>query len=499
MPPQTLAAVATLLSFAHHGNRVEFQLDHGSAELVWITPSTFRFRRALEGPLAEIKIEDRGAVSIKIEETSGRVTVRSPLLEVSLEKSGLLAHVRRNDGTALLADLSEPRESGAGVTWDRQAPAEARFYGLGPRTDLVLDLRGKSVPAEAPFLICTAGYGEYHNLPGLYRFDFTEPNRYRIQAPAVDYYFYYGPTVKQIFEEHRSNARGASWNAATDRFGSWSALRSTLLRLVSGAMSAMNAPALALQPYEGAPAELARRARQLGSLVDDVSPGPLGLSDFRKQLETFFAVYAVETRDKGFPLWHPLPFQFPDDPECARHADEFMLGDEMLIAPICEPGGKRSVYLPQGVWTNLETNEAIAGRRTITMDTPALPVFARNGSIVPLDSAGGMALHYFPKLAAEFFLLESDNQEWTQVHASPAGDEMRLEIEAKKTHDYQWVVHHIERPKEVRVVAGEAPAPPHRAGESPAPPWFYDAAHKNLNVRVHVAAREDSILNVIFP
>ena len=45
MPPQALAAVATLLSFAGHGNRIELRLDRGSAELVWITPSTFRFRR----------------------------------------------------------------------------------------------------------------------------------------------------------------------------------------------------------------------------------------------------------------------------------------------------------------------------------------------------------------------------------------------------------------------------------------------------------------------
>ena len=74
-----------------------------------------------------------------------------------------------------------------------------------------------------------------------------------------------------------------------------------------------------------------------------------------------------------------MPFQFPEDPECARHTDEFMLGDEMLIAPVYEPGNRRSVYLPQGIWTNLETNAALPGRRTVTVETSALPVFARNG------------------------------------------------------------------------------------------------------------------------
>ena len=95
-------------------------------------------------------------------------------------------------------------------------------------------------------------------------------------------------------------------------------------------------------------------------------------------------------------MWHPLPLQFPDDRECALHADEFLLGDEMLIAPIYEPGDRRSVYLPRGIWTNLETNEVTPGPRTITVETKSLPVFARNGAIVPLDSPRRDGAALFP-------------------------------------------------------------------------------------------------------
>ncbi len=142
---------------------------------------------------------------------------------------------------------------------------------------------------------------------------------------------------------------------------------------------------------KGAAPELVRRARQPGWLVDDVPPGPVGLGGVRKQLDTFLATYAAEAQTKGVPVWHPLPFQFPEDPECARHTGEFMLGDEMPIAPIYEPGNKRALYLPQGVWTNLDANEVLSGRRTITVETAALPVVARNGTIVPLDSAGALS------------------------------------------------------------------------------------------------------------
>jgi alpha-glucosidase (family GH31 glycosyl hydrolase) len=155
------------------------------------------------------------------------------------------------------------------------------------------------------------------------------------------------------------------------------------------------------------------------------------------------------------------------------------------------------VYLPRGTWTNLETNEATTGPRTIAVETRSLPVFARNGAIVPLDAPAGMALHYFPKAGGEFFLLEGDIAEYSQVHAAPALDIVRLEIESRKDRDYQWVVHHVERPSSVgfedrkyREVG--------QLGELTGRTWFYDAARRNVHVRVKVKAAEDCIVNLYF-
>jgi hypothetical protein len=135
--------------------------------------------------------------------------------------------------------------------------------------------------------------------------------------------------------------------------------------------------------------------------------------------------------------------------------------------------------------------------RTIAVETQSLPVFARNGTIVPLASPGGMALHYFPKLGAEFFLLEQDLGEYSQVHAAPAADIVRLEIESKKDRDYQWVVHHIDKPAEVGFEAAkyrQVGALEEMADRT----WFYDAALKNLQVRVRAKAGEDCIINLAF-
>jgi alpha-glucosidase (family GH31 glycosyl hydrolase) len=362
----------------------------------------------------------------------------------------------------------------------------------------VFSLLGKSLRGEVPFLLTTAGYGEYHAGAGSYHFDFTVPGRYRVSGPEIDYFFHYGPTPKEIFEEHSLlHISPQPWPVSTERFASWATLRNSMVRIVQGAMSAANTPLFDLTPYNNAPEELKTRARQMGSIVARVTPGTVGLSGLRQQLDTFYGSYLAEMQDRGFPVWHPLPFQFPEDQEGARHTDEFMLGDEMLIAPIYEPGEQRTVYLPRGIWTSLETNEVTYGPKTITVKTKSLPVFARNGAIVPLNSANGMALHYFPKLGGEFFLLEGDIAEYTQVHAAPALDFMRLEIESKKERDYQWVVHHVDQPSEVGF-EGKTYRQVERAAEMGDRTWFYDAAGKNLQVRAKVKAGEDCIINVSF-
>jgi hypothetical protein len=496
MPFQALAAAATLLTVAPHGNRVELQLDKGSAEVVWVSPAAFRFRRVLNGALSAAETPQREGeqVTVQVVDGADEVRLRTRAMEVIVTKKGVRVEVRRAGGDRVVRDISDAASEAAGVTWERETASGADFYGLGPRTDANFSLLGKSVRADVPFFVSTAGYGEYHGGAGSYHFDFSSPGKYKVTGSEIDYYLYLGATPKEIFEEHNAVWHAPPWQVSAERFGSWATLRASLTRILQGAMSAANMPVADLTPYNAAPEELKARARQLGSIVARVTPGTVGLSGLRKQLDTFFGTYGAELQDRGFPIWHPLPFQFPDDLEGARHLDEFMLGDEMLIAPFLEPGEERSVYLPRGTWTNLETDEVTQGPKTIQVKTKSLPVFAKNGSIVPLDAPNGMALHYFPRNGGEFFLLEGDIAEYTQVHAAPALDFMRLQIESKKDRDYQWVVHHVDRPSKVgfegktyRLVEGAA------MGDRT---WAFTGS--TLQVRASVKAGEDCRVDVEF-
>src|SRR5690242_2866022 len=81
-----LAALVTLLGAAPHGNRIELKLDRGAGEMVWLSPSTFRFRRAMDGSLGAASAVDAGRepVALEMDESSTAVRIRSKHIEVSI-------------------------------------------------------------------------------------------------------------------------------------------------------------------------------------------------------------------------------------------------------------------------------------------------------------------------------------------------------------------------------------------------------------------------------
>jgi len=170
--------------------------------------------------------------------------------------------------------------------------------------------------------------------------------------------------------------------------------------------------------------------------------------------------------------------QFPSDDSSASINASFMIGDEILIAT------RERTYLPPGIWTDLASGAVHRGRQVVaTPDGPRR--FARNGTILPRQSANGLELHYFPRLGAEFFLSEEGLDEVSQVHAAPAGDHLRLEIESKVDRSYVWVIHNVSAARSVEAIGAETPA------------MEYDAAKRQLRLPTRAGANSDIIFNIV--
>jgi len=85
----------------------------------------------------------------------------------------------------------------------------------------------------------------------------------------------------------------------------------------------------------------------------------------------------------GIPPARPLWLAFPGDARAAAHEQQWMLGTDVLVAPVVDEGAtSRSVYFPRGTWRHPETGERFTGPGTVTVAAPIdrLPYFFRAGT-----------------------------------------------------------------------------------------------------------------------
>ena len=103
--------------------------------------------------------------------------------------------------------------------------------------------------------------------------------------------------------------------------------------------------------------------------------------DLREQMKPYISRMMEMAHKKGTPPMRPLFYDFPKDAACWETEDEYLFGEELLIAPVLyEKQRKREVYLPKGTeWTDLWTKKKYQGGQTILAEAPldAIPVFSR--------------------------------------------------------------------------------------------------------------------------
>ena len=97
---------------------------------------------------------------------------------------------------------------------------------------------------------------------------------------------------------------------------------------------------------------------------------------------------AVTAHREGVPMMRPMVLEFPDDPACAYLDRQYLLGDNLLVAPVFAADGRTSFYVPAGEWTNLLTGTVVTGPGWIreTHEFGSVPVLLRPGSVLAWGS-----------------------------------------------------------------------------------------------------------------
>jgi alpha-glucosidase len=112
----------------------------------------------------------------------------------------------------------------------------------------------------------------------------------------------------------------------------------------------------------------------------------------RRRLLPYFVTLAHLARRTGAPYVRPLWWGTPEDRALRECGDAFLLGDDLLVAPVLDPGvDRRTVPLPPGRWYDTVTEKAFQGPGPVVVDAPLsrIPVLARAGAVLPVRGEDG--------------------------------------------------------------------------------------------------------------
>jgi alpha-D-xyloside xylohydrolase len=116
-----------------------------------------------------------------------------------------------------------------------------------------------------------------------------------------------------------------------------------------------------------------------------------------------------EAQRDGVPLTRPLWMEHPGDAEARKQDQEWLLGRDVLVAPVVEEGAtKRRVYFPAGCWRHGEGGQRFDGPAYAETSAPlaSLPYFLRCGVETFAEAArrvtggGGRAAKCLPRTGA---------------------------------------------------------------------------------------------------
>ena len=109
----------------------------------------------------------------------------------------------------------------------------------------------------------------------------------------------------------------------------------------------------------------------------------------RYRLHPYLYSSAIEAHRTGRPILAPLVFDYQDDAKTYNKDFHFMLGRQILVAPVLEKADEWNVYLPSGKWVHYWTGRQYKGNQTVTVKAPlygrdGLPMFVKAGAIIPM-------------------------------------------------------------------------------------------------------------------
>ena len=144
----------------------------------------------------------------------------------------------------------------------------------------------------------------------------------------------------------------------------------------------------------------------------------------RHSLIPYIYTAYYENHKNALPICRPLYYEYPDVDEAYDVKNQYMFGSQLMVCPITSQWDEngvsaREIWLPEGIWTDLFTGEALAGGyHSVLRDRKSIPVFAKAGAIIPMQDVAGnfcgnpdrLTLDVYNNASGDYTLYEDDGE-----------------------------------------------------------------------------------------
>ena len=159
---------------------------------------------------------------------------------------------------------------------------------------------------------------------------------------------------------------------------------------------------------------------------------------------------AIDTSKSGVPTMRSMVLEYTEDKTCHYVDKQYMLGDNLLVAPIFNDQSIAEYYLPKGTWTDFFTGEEKEGAGWITEKHGylSIPLMVRENSIVVMGAHDDRPDYDYGDHAeiriyalkdghsASSIVYGMDNQEQISIIASRSGSDIHIQV----TSDQEYTI-----------------------------------------------------------
>lgn len=151
---------------------------------------------------------------------------------------------------------------------------------------------------------------------------------------------------------------------------------------------------------------------------------------------------AIDTSRSGVPTMRSMVLEYTEDKTCHYVDKQYMLGDNLLVAPIFNDQSIAEYYLPKGTWTDFFTGEEKEGAGWITEKHGylSIPLMVKENSIVVMGAHDDRPDYDYGNHAeiriyalkdghsASSIVYGMDNQEQISITASRSSSDIHIQV-----------------------------------------------------------------------